>query len=733
MSLIRRLPLVIHVLVLLSILAACLAQDSIVMLLVAGGAAAASRLVTEGPRGVHLGRRDSLLLTGVVVLGVVGWLLAHPTADDAVHALGQFAVWITVLKMYEERTLEIEAERLILSVLLMVLAAMDAFDLLFGFILAVWVLLAVVAILLFQLHYGAELGGWSHRSDQIEEAEEPTIGKNVRNHFRRMILAVVGSVAVVAAAVFLLFPRGVSEQLATAAAARIAKSSEGLDSEVTLISGTRIVESDDVVGRVAVSRTEEAPRGSLGRLYLRTATASVYAGSGRWTPSQRLSLRRVDLEPGEVAQLDFAEGAATEVVRIDLDKPLKFLPTPDGAIDLRSSTAMDIEVFRWRQVVGVAEESAVSLQMRSSGGRARAEGPWITGGAVPAAAERVATEVLAARNVPLEQPRTAQAASQWRLQACTALIGYLQSGRFAYTLDLSRIGRTAEVRRLDPVERFLTVEPIGHCEYFAAAFVAMAQSIGLQARIVTGFMVTPESENFSQYTIRDRDAHAWAEVRIDRDRWMQFDPTVARRIERELEAGGMLASLRNLYHRVESWWRLHILGFDAELQNALAEQVFEGDAGTIERLRGWLVGVSHQIDVAFGFRRLGSIYIVGLLLIVTATVLVVWLAWRGRRRLWRRLHLGRRKRTPGVRRAAGNYGELLRILRRHGMAKPEHVPPLAWCGEVGRRCPAAGPVAARIVEHFYVARFGGVAAETAVAAEVKRDLAALKTILRPGG
>ncbi len=729
MSLITKLPLLLHAIVLLSILAACLAQDSILMLLIAGGAAAASRLVTEGPRGVHFSRRQSLALTVVVILGVAGWLLAHPSADDAVHALGQFAVWVTVLKMYERRTLEIEAERLMLSVLLMVLAAMDAFDLLFGVILVVWLILAVVAILVFQLHYGAELGGWTHRSDRLGESEEPTIGKNVRQHFRRMIGAVVVSVAVVAGAVFLLFPRGVSEQLASAAAARIAKSSEGMDSEVTLVSGTRIVESEDVVGRVSVSRTADSAEGSLGRLYLRTATSSVYTGGGRWVPSHRTSHQRVDLEPGEAIELNFATGEPTEVLRVDLDRPLKYLPIPDSAIDLRTSTAMDIEVFRWRQIIGVDDAIAVSLQLRSSSGNRRAGGPWLTGGAVPADAERVAHQVLVNRNVPLDMPKTAEAASRWRMRVCTALVAYLQSGRFAYTLDLSRIGRNADVRSMDPVARFLTVEPIGHCEYFAAAFVAMAQSVGLQARIVTGFMVTPEADDFSQYIIRDRDAHAWAEVRIDRTRWTQFDPTVARRIERELEAGGMLVSLRRFYNRAESWWRLNILGFDAELQGAIAEKVLAGNEGFLESVRSWMVTTSHRIDVAFGFKRLGSSYIAGLFAVVTATVLVAWFAWRSRQRLWRRIGLGRRSRSSGVRRAAGLYGDLLRALRRAGLAKPNHVPPLAWCHQVSKQHPEAGLVAVRIVECFYAARFGDERPSAEDVARARRDLMQLRTQL----
>ena len=62
MTLLRHFPLLSYAFLLVSILAACLAQDALWLLLIAGGAAAGSWVITEGPRGVHLGRRTSLIL-----------------------------------------------------------------------------------------------------------------------------------------------------------------------------------------------------------------------------------------------------------------------------------------------------------------------------------------------------------------------------------------------------------------------------------------------------------------------------------------------------------------------------------------------------------------------------------------------------------------------------------------------------------------------------------------------
>ena len=67
MSMLRHFGFLSHVLVLLSILAACLSQDAIWMLVLAGTAGAASRLVTEGLCGFAIGRRLSLALTGLLL------------------------------------------------------------------------------------------------------------------------------------------------------------------------------------------------------------------------------------------------------------------------------------------------------------------------------------------------------------------------------------------------------------------------------------------------------------------------------------------------------------------------------------------------------------------------------------------------------------------------------------------------------------------------------------------
>lgn len=75
----------------------------------------------------------------------------------------------------------------------------------------------------------------------------------------------------------------------------------------------------------------------------------------------------------------------------------------------------------------------------------------------------------------------------------------------------------------DPLEFLLLQDKTGYCEQMATSLVLLARSLGIPARMATGF-VTNEYED-GKYVVRSRDAHAWAEVYFPEVGWVTFDPT----------------------------------------------------------------------------------------------------------------------------------------------------------------------------------------------------------------
>ena len=726
MTLLRHFPSLSYAFALVSILAACLAQDAIIMLLFAGGAAVASRVFAEGPWAKHLTRGRSLFLTMIVIVCIGMWIVANPTPEDAMRGIAIFAVWMLVIKLYERRTLEIEAERLILSVLLMVLASMDAFDLLFGALFVVWAVLGTIVIMLFHLHHGAEFSGLA-----VADAgalDDPTIGAHVRRHLRNAVLTLVVTVVLATSSIFLLFPRGVSPQLATAAAARIARTGGGLNSDVTLLSGTRLVETSGTVGTVSIEMLEDGAVPPQ-RIYLRTATSSVYTGDGRWQPTPHDLPVQETVTGGIWTPIDFSDAEPTRLLRIDLSQELKYLPAPGGSVSMRSSELMHISVFPHRGIIALSGGPIGVVQILDTAGPPVAGGAARAPGVVPAAAIEVARQVMFDRGLPLRSPSNPEEAVAWRVSASQALEAYLQSSRFVYTLDLSRIGRNADVRHMDPVERFLLAEPIGHCEYYAAAFVSMCQSLGLEARIVAGFLVQQQEPGAHQYIIMDRDAHAWAEVRVDEFRWARFDPTVARRVEAGAVEEGLIASLTELYYRVEVWWRLNILGFDVERQNELAEDVLPPAMGVVSQAQAWSEARIRQLDVAFGFGRLGTIYTVAASVLLGSTGILLWRSWVRRRHFRRRLGLHDRADVSRSAPAVAAYRDLLTLLKKAGFVKPDHMAPLTWCRTIARSRPDLVGPALRVVKTFYAIRYGGQGVDAKCEQETRTDLATIRSAL----
>jgi transglutaminase-like putative cysteine protease len=100
-----------------------------------------------------------------------------------------------------------------------------------------------------------------------------------------------------------------------------------------------------------------------------------------------------------------------------------------------------------------------------------------------------------------------------------AVTAYLQRG-FHYTLQLPPVPQGR-----DPVDWFLFDVKTGYCEQFATAETLMLRSLGIPARLATGYSTGEYDPVLNQAVVRERDAHAWVEVWFDNHGWVPVDPT----------------------------------------------------------------------------------------------------------------------------------------------------------------------------------------------------------------
>jgi hypothetical protein len=100
-----------------------------------------------------------------------------------------------------------------------------------------------------------------------------------------------------------------------------------------------------------------------------------------------------------------------------------------------------------------------------------------------------------------------------------ALTNYLQQ-HYQYTQQLGHVppGR-------DPVDWFLFDAKKGYCEQFATAETLMLRSVGIPARLATGYSTGDYNAVLDQSVVRERDAHAWVEVWFENHGWVPVDPS----------------------------------------------------------------------------------------------------------------------------------------------------------------------------------------------------------------
>src|SRR5262249_49787331 len=151
--------------------------------------------------------------------------------------------------------------------------------------------------------------------------------------------------------------------------------------------------------------------------------------------------------------------------------------------------------------------------------RARAPGPFDRG-----PIRDLAASVLDARHIPLE-PAARQVPADNRA-AAAAIQSHLRA-RCSYTRQM-----IAPDGGVDPIEMFLFRPKTGHCEYFASATVALCQAVGLEARVVSGYLAGEYNPVTGQYLVRESEAHAWAEVALGDGRWITVDSSPPAELER---------------------------------------------------------------------------------------------------------------------------------------------------------------------------------------------------------
>jgi protein-glutamine gamma-glutamyltransferase len=681
------------------------------------------------------------------------WLRVIPLPAALLPDVGLLLLMLTTVQAFRPKTRRDFWLLQTLGMLLVALGCVLAGDLVFGVLLAVYVLCAVWALTRFYLERGTRAPGPAPGASPYLLGHLPAAG--------RWVAASAG----IALLLFLLLPRTPQHQwnlFLYYSGNVMGKAQTGFSEQMDL-NRTGLVEVDEEAAfTVQAEDAAGNPKLDLsGEQHWRGAVLDVYQ-QGRWGCSGLMPLspllfargtpspvrgglpgpRRsptsppdkkpqladlgpeqyfldITLEPKKAGGLFLAEpvaqsGSREGVVAIPLTEDHRNYPLFHEFQGTLLPGAYDgPREYSYRQVVAPPAEEGISEPATTVGDvyldylvlqPLTALRPWTWQLLQRLAAEGaygLTAEDARPAPPPEDNPDRPEALPQERWEkVARALTAYLAtSGEYTYTLDLQRVDTT-----IDPTLDFLWNSKQGHCHRYAGGLTLMLRSLGIRARIVKGFRGA-DALGDGTYTVRQSHAHSWVEALVPRPgqgaepdmRWLTLDPTPAGD-PRAFNTFSWLRLWEGTQRSVNTFWHDYIVEYSNDQQ-----------ADLWAALHDWLTKDSNGRPRGNG----GAVLRVGLgaggvlCAALGSAATAFWLV------RWKRKGAKQRRRATSP--ALACYGRLLAILaRRCGLhPQPEQTPrefaEAARQVLYGTAARALADVPARAALLLYRVRYGGQA------------------------
>ena len=268
---------------------------------------------------------------------------------------------------------------------------------------------------------------------------------------------------------------------------------------------------------------------------------------------------------------------------------------------------------------------------------------------------------------------------------------------YQYSLD---VGTAVSA---NPIEDFLFTRKTGYCEHYATAMVVMLRTLGIPARLVTGFLPGVWNDFGNYYSVRQQDAHAWVEVYFPGSGWVTFDPTP----NVPAAAPSIFWKVGKVVDSIRLKWDRYVVQYSFRDQMAAARSLREGSekvrsevSGLLSALtrgmasvRAWLTESAN----AYGWFLVGG-------LVAGAFVVGLALAWHRLGRGGRARHAD--PRTARQIAAVQLYERMLRTLEAQGLLKPPGATPLEFARQVARERGEAARYVEPLTGLYCRVRFG---------------------------
>ena len=675
-----------------------------------------SILLAEAPRGHRLPRHVSIAIgTLIIVAACIRLALAY-SLDNMVAMAAIVPAAVLVLRLWTVRRLGEDRASLHLCAIIIAATAFMSPMPLPALFVAIGVPILIYAKLCERLTSGSTNARMA-RARILGTVLPPALRTDHPSLALLWTTAVlVISSSTVALIVFISFPRSALGE----SVHPYAESQTGLTTVVELSATGPILESRREALEIVVKDPSGARSSALGALYVRGAvldqydpvtkrwfgsngptrfiacTANIWESLGRGAPSGA----------GGIWQIDFRSRGASRGV----------LPLIQATFALRTSEDLTLPYAESSRVVLVPPMSTWSSRVNPF---PTEEDLALLRPAHPTERIEVDRDAFGPAVREMAESIKREAHPRWSLEPneyqqasilASAIEMTIESDPYRYALR-----RIESPVGVDPITHFLFESREGHCELFASAMVALCRSLGIEARIISGYLATEFNTANGTYTVRESDAHAWTEVRTGVDRWTVFDAAPLSRITAAREGQrSWMDRILAAVAPVEEFIARHIISFDSSSQNELLIRIGHARdewiavviapiVRMIKDISAWLAN-----DPMYAWQAQAWILSIGLCLFAASLALTLK-RWRNDRLIerWRPDHPTRH--TAGATlRLFMTFDGLHEFLHRTAGPRRAGWTLLDWASAVPREHAVARHEVSELVKLFYRARFGGV-------------------------
>ncbi|MCL4741913.1 MAG: transglutaminase domain-containing protein [Phycisphaerales bacterium] len=656
------------------------------------------------------------IVNSLVLLAMLDAVRVAFERSLGVDEFARFLLWVLIIKMLDRRRPRDEAQLLALSVFLAFGAALTSNSLVTGLLLLAMLPTLGAAVMRHQIASAAERVRISRRRAFPPGASVPEVGavagRRFRRDLRRLNAFVFAGVFLLSAGVFVLMPRGLGMdrfgRWGNAGVGRVT----GFSTKVDVGLGGLISESQTPVLDLTVFDVQRGVRlGGEGEVYyLRGAALDTYTGRA-WIAATPPSSRDDQIGPLPAgSRKEIGAGGAEREKRLAITirnappgpshlftvwRPLTVTFLDGGSEYHNPFTGIvlrDGQGGKFRYEVECGEPRAPRGNFWRRHERPSFPVAGVRGRAIEILTQ-AGVELDEQGNVPLDRMR----------EAAIALRSELRN-QYAYTLDSA-----PTPPGVDPIEHFLTASRAGHCEHFASAMAAMCRSVGIDARVITGYVAVEYSQATGHYIVRESNAHAWVEVEEGPGYWRVHDPTAPADLRRlHAPRPGLLARASRFLDAIEYAWITSVVGFDSSSRSSLFAWARREDLSGDGPFAG-VAGDYEMPDWNWWARVIVNA------LVASSIVLACGL---GAAAIARRVTAARAARArsrstiedPEVRarvQQASFYADALGLLEAAGLGKPEHRPPEHHADALAGLDAALAEGLRAVAGLYYVARFGG--------------------------